>query len=113
MILQKSVRDIIKKVAKKHGITEEEATNIWLSQWKLMREVLDEKKTGEEIDTLKFPKWGRYYCATHKVKRILNKRQTAKQKKLDVARLLTNALDRTDSSTNEGSSDQGREVSKD
>lgn len=103
MILQKQVKIILKKIAKKYNISEEEAEKIWLYQWKILREVLDESEPNKRVDTFKFPKWGRYYSLAGKIS-YLEKKQLTKEallkKRKENERLLLDALDRTDSSDN-------------
>ncbi len=94
MIIQKITKDCIRKVAKKHGITEEEAIKIWECQWKLVHKVISETPSLEPVDTIKLPKWGRYYTGSGKINMI----KTKIKKKLDNERLLLDALDITNSS---------------
>ena len=67
---QKRVQEIIRKVAKANGITEEEATKIWKSQWAFLKHLLTTTEFGEEVATVKFPKWGKYYTSQKKLKYI-------------------------------------------
>lgn len=103
MILQKQVKEILKKIAKVHNISYEEAEKIWLSQWRMLREVLNESETNKTVDTFKFPKWGRYYTSPGKI-RGLEKKQAEYEKILkqrkENERILLDALDRTNSSDN-------------
>ena len=97
MILQKQVKEILKKIAKQHEITYEEAEKNWLSQWKMFKEILDESETSKTVDTFKFPKWGRYYTSQGKIKILEKKKSIKDEKKIKLKeneRLLLDALDR-------------------
>lgn len=69
-MLQKKVQEIIRRVAKANNITEEEATKIWKSQWAFLKNKLTTTEFGEEVETVKFPKWGKYYTSQKKLKYI-------------------------------------------
>lgn len=82
---QKKVQEIIRKVAKSNGITEEEAAKIWKSQWALLKSLLTNTEFGEEVDTVKFPKWGKYYTSKKKLKYIKTfiEKRNARESKTD------------------------------
>lgn len=69
-MLQKKVQEIIKKIAKENNITEEEAIKIWKSQFAFLKEQLTSTEFGEKIETIKLPKWGKYYTSEKKLKYI-------------------------------------------
>lgn len=69
-MIQKKVQEIIKKVAKANGITEDEATKIWKSQFAFLKNQLINTEFGEKVETMKFPKWGKYYTSEKKLKYI-------------------------------------------
>lgn len=67
---QKLVQEIIRKVAKANNISEEEASRIWKSQWQLLKDQLTKTEFGDKVETIKFPKWGKYYTSEKKLKYI-------------------------------------------
>lgn len=64
--MQKKISEILKKASKEFNISQEEAEKIWLSQFLLLKEILN-VKDPDVIETIKFPKWGKYYPSKGKI----------------------------------------------
>jgi hypothetical protein len=64
--MQKQIRELIDKVADAHGLPSYVVEEIYLSQWRFVREVI---RSGE-CKTVMLPKWGKYLVSSRKLEYI-------------------------------------------
>lgn len=62
MVMQERIDEILKKVANKHGLKLVIVTKIWLSQWELLRKVIEMGERGklETFKSMYIPSFGTF-----------------------------------------------------
>lgn len=69
-MIQREVQEIFKKLAIKYNKPVQVIEEIFLSQWKFLKEKISKPEDIIEFKTVKFPKWGKYYLSENKLKHI-------------------------------------------
>lgn len=83
-MIQKEVHDIIVELAKKFNKPVYVIEEIYLSQWKFLKEkVSQEGKLCNEFKTIKLPKWGKYYLSESKLAHIKRHKEENERRRIE------------------------------
>lgn len=81
-MIQKEVQELIKQIAKKYNKPIYVIEEVFLSQWKFLKDKISNSKDDmEDFKTIKLPEWGKYYLSESKLAHIRRHNPEGKIKK--------------------------------
>ena len=68
--MQKEIKDLIKKIAKKYNKPEHVIEEIYMSQFQFIKTSISSPEDPSDIKTISLPKWGKYSLSKGKLRWI-------------------------------------------